>query len=201
MCTPVDSLSDSISHVVASAEWPILKSLVFSSNSIDAWINLWPPPVAPRLLSLQIQGTEPNNQELAHLRVLFLHRLICAIPLFQLSLQYVHLQDKRDWVLIFDSVDFSILNALDLGEHGSAQLLLVPNAIDLFGSRLEAARLEVDRPKLLLPLFTLDFGTFSQFSLEGVRKIFSYFCLYCCLEKPIVKYDGSDQLQYVLYRR
>jgi len=166
VCTPVDSLSDSISHVLASVEWPTLKSLVFSSNSIDVWINLWPPPVAPRLLSLQIQGSEPNNQELAHLSILFLHRLICASPLFELCRRYVHLQYKRDWVLIIDSVDFSILKALDLGDHGSAQLLSVPDAIDLFGSRLEEPHLEIDGPKLLLPSFTLDL----QLSLHSASK-------------------------------
>ncbi|KFH63801.1 hypothetical protein MVEG_10494 [Podila verticillata NRRL 6337] len=177
--------SKSISHLLDFVQWSTLKSLVLSGSSIEAWINLWLPPVAPRLLSLQIQGAERNVQKLSHSSVLFIHRLICSSSLVELCFQNVQLLEKSDWDLIVESMDVSLLQTLDLGEHDFMQFLSVSDAITRFGSRLEAAALDTDRPKMSLSSFILDFATLSQSSLESVKKIFSY----CCLEKLIVKCD------------
>lgn len=107
ICTPVDSQVDSISQVLDAVPWSSLKSLVFSGNSIDEWMSLWPSPIAPRLLSLQIRGNWPNVQELSHASVVLLQQLIYSSPLMELHFRNVQLQDKRDWTLIVDSMDFS----------------------------------------------------------------------------------------------
>ncbi|KAI9231891.1 MAG: hypothetical protein BYD32DRAFT_466753 [Podila humilis] len=47
-------------------------------------------------------------------------------------------------------MDLSSLQTFDLGEHGSVQLLSVPDAIDCFGSGLEVSHLDVDGRELFL---------------------------------------------------
>ncbi|KAF9288343.1 hypothetical protein BGZ74_000940 [Mortierella antarctica] len=64
----------------------------------------------------------------------------------------------------------------------------VPEAIDLFASRLGASHSEAEGPRLALPLFTLDTTTLSQPNLACVQKIFSR----CILEKLVIKCDRID---------
>ncbi|KAG0340654.1 hypothetical protein BG000_011432 [Podila horticola] len=127
-------------------------------------------------------------QELSHSSVLFLQRLIFSSPLVELHLRSVQLQDKRDWILVIDIVDLSLLQVLDLGEHGFMQLLSMPHVIDLFVSELEAIHLGADGPKLTLPSFTLDTVTLSQTRFEQVRMILSH----CIVEKLVIKCDLID---------
>ncbi|KAF9292835.1 hypothetical protein BGZ74_000155 [Mortierella antarctica] len=103
----------------------------------------------------------------------------------ELCFRNVQLQDKRDWALLIDSVDLSLLQTLDLGDHGFIQFLVVPDALYLFVSQLEATHLEAECQKLVLPSFMLDTTTLLQTDLARVQKILSQ----CCLKKLVVKCD------------
>ncbi|KFH63795.1 hypothetical protein MVEG_10488 [Podila verticillata NRRL 6337] len=190
VCTPVDCQFESIAQVLGAVQWSTLKSLVLAGHHIEAWIDLCQPSFSPSLLSLQIQGTLPKIQELSHSNVLFIIQLICASPVVELCFQNVQLQERRDWELIVESMDVFLLQTLSFGEHDFMQLLSVPDAIALLGSRSEAAALDTDGPKIFLAPFTLDFATLSRSSLESLKRIFSY----CCLEKLIVKCDDPIDL-------
>lgn len=105
VCSPLDpSLSLSIPQALDSVQWSIIKSLALSGDNINEWIKLWTCPFAPQLLCLQIKGTGSSFQELSHLSVLFLHRLVYSSPMAKLLLTNVQLQDKRDWALVDESV-------------------------------------------------------------------------------------------------
>ncbi|KAG0340651.1 hypothetical protein BG000_011429 [Podila horticola] len=188
VCTPVDSLSQSITQVLGFVQWNTLKSLTLSGDDIDEWCQLWPSSVSPRLLSLQVNGSSSVIQELSHSSVLFLQHLIFSSPLVELHLKNVQLQDKRDWALLVDTVDLTSLQTLDLGEHGFRQLLSVPHAIDLLVSGLEATNLGSQSPKLILPSFMLDIVTLSQPSLMHVQRIFSHYRLV----ELVVQCDSID---------
>ncbi|KAI9232403.1 MAG: hypothetical protein BYD32DRAFT_491267 [Podila humilis] len=144
VCTPVNSQSESIAQVLGSVQWSTLKSLVFVGNNIEAWIDLCQPPLCPSLLSLQIQGTWPNIQELSHSNVLLIIQLISASPIIELCFQNAQLQESRDWELIVDSVDYSLLKVLDLGAACIGQLVSIPDAANLFISRVEQARKDTE---------------------------------------------------------
>ncbi|KAG0015699.1 hypothetical protein BGZ82_001316, partial [Podila clonocystis] len=90
-------LSEIIAQVLGSIQWPTLKSLVLSGDSIDQWIRLWPSASAPWLLNLNISGTGSAPQELSHASVLFIHKVAYASPMMECRLQNVQPQDKHDW--------------------------------------------------------------------------------------------------------
>lgn len=46
---------------------------------------------------------------------MFLHQLISSSPLVELGLYCIQLQDERDWSLIVESMDLSLLEILDTG--------------------------------------------------------------------------------------
>jgi hypothetical protein len=171
VCTPVDSQSESIAQVLGAVQWSTLMSLVFSGNNIEAWIDLCQSPFSPSLLSLQIQGTWPNIQELSHSNVLFIYQLIYASPIVELCFQNVQLQEARDWALIVDSMDFSLLKKLDLGAACIGQLVSMPDEANLFISRLEQAREDTKGEKLVLRAFTLDIRVLSRPDLDLLQRI------------------------------
>lgn len=174
MCSSFDpGVSTSIANVLGSIEWLTLKSLVLSGDYIDEWLQLWPPPTDARLLCLQIWGTLPDYQELAHSSILFLHQLIFASPLVNLHLRLIQPQDNCDWSLIVEALDFSLLETLDIGAFISDQTFLATHSMDLFVSKIEAAHKEKATAKLVLPTFTLDITILSDHSLVGVQKILS----------------------------
>ncbi|KAG0028535.1 hypothetical protein BGZ82_008394 [Podila clonocystis] len=185
VCTPFDSRSRSIAQVLSSVQWNTLKSLSMSGGEIDEWCQIWPSPVSPQLLCLGVGGSSSAVQDLSHTSILFLQQLIFSSALMELRFRNVQLQDKSDWVLVIDSIDLSLLQTLDLGEHGAIQFLTVQNAVGLFVAGLEATHLEGEGPKLILPSFTLDITAVSQPGLILLQKIFRY----CILEKLIVKSD------------
>ncbi|KAF9381437.1 hypothetical protein CPB97_007755, partial [Podila verticillata] len=188
VCTPVESHSESITKVLGSVQWSTLKSLVFAGNNIEAWIDLCQPPFSSSLLSLQIQGTLPNIQELSHSNVLFIFQLICASPMVELCFQNVQLQEYRDWALIVDSVDYSLLKMLDLDAACVGQLVSMPDAAHLFVSRVEQAREGIEGAKLVLRAFTLDITALSQSDLAAVQGILSL----CHLEELHVECPPFD---------
>ncbi|KAF9382809.1 hypothetical protein CPC16_009192 [Podila verticillata] len=189
VCTPVASQSESITQVLGSIQWSTLKSLVLAGHHIEAWIDLCQPssPVSPSLLSLQIRGTLPNIQELSHSNVLIIFQLICASPMVELCLQNIRLQESRDWELIVDGLDFSLLKMLDLGSACIGQLISMPHAVNILISRVEHARKDTELAKLVLRAFTLDIVQ-SQPDLAVVQGILSV----CRLEELRVKCPPFD---------
>ncbi|KFH63797.1 hypothetical protein MVEG_10490 [Podila verticillata NRRL 6337] len=173
VCTPVNSQSESIAQVLGSVLWSTLKSLVLAGHHIEAWIDLCQPSFSSSLLSLQIQGTLPDIQELSHSNILFIIQLICASPLLELCFQNVQLQESRDWELIVDSVDYSLLKTLDLGADCISQLVSMPDVANLFISRVEHVREDTEFAKSVLRAFTLDITVLSQPDLAAVQGILS----------------------------
>lgn len=104
LCSPFDLvLSDHITKVLQNIPWSTLKTLDLTGDNIDQWVQLWPPTDVPRLLSLTIQGTSSEPQELSHPSALFIHRLIYVSPLVELIFKNVQMQDKNDWQLISET--------------------------------------------------------------------------------------------------
>ncbi|KFH63732.1 hypothetical protein MVEG_10425 [Podila verticillata NRRL 6337] len=179
VCNPIDSQSESIAQVLGAVQWTTIKSLVLSGNNIEEWIDLFQFPFSPGLLSLQIQGTWPSIQELSHSSVLFIHNLVCSSQLADLHFRNVQLQDRRDWTLILDSIDFSLLRILDLGIACTDQLVSTPEAANLFISRMDQVRAEAEGTKLVMKVFSLTSRASSQLDLDLVQKILSM----CKIEK------------------
>ncbi|KFH63748.1 hypothetical protein MVEG_10441 [Podila verticillata NRRL 6337] len=188
VCTPVDSQSESITQVLGSVQWSTLKSVVFSGNNIEAWIDLCQPPLSSSLLSLQIQGTWPNIQELSHSNVLFIIQLISASPMVELCFQNVRLQESRDWELIVDSVDFSLLKMLDLGAACIGQLISMSYAANLFISKMEHVHRKADATDMVLKTFTLNIMALSEPDPALVQKIMSL----CILEELRIECPPFD---------
>ncbi|KAG0032916.1 hypothetical protein BGZ82_006330 [Podila clonocystis] len=187
-CTLIQpSHANTVAQVLGSVQWLTLKSLALLGKYIDEWIELWPTPCESRLLCFHIQGATPM-QELSHSSVLFLQQLLFSSPLVELHFRNVQLQGQHDWLLVIDSMDLSLLQTLDLSEHGAMQFLSMPDAVGLFVSGLEATRSEGEGPKLNLPSITLDITALSQPGLINLQKIFRY----CILEELAIKNDLID---------
>ncbi|KAG0326112.1 hypothetical protein BG004_003037 [Podila humilis] len=106
VCSPFDhTLSLAILQVLDSVQWSTIKSLELSGPSMNEWMELWPCPFAPQLLSVQIQGTGLTLQVLSHKSVLFLYRVIHSSSMVELHLTDVELQESQDWVLLIESVN------------------------------------------------------------------------------------------------
>ncbi|KAG0012447.1 hypothetical protein BGZ82_002587, partial [Podila clonocystis] len=110
MCTPFElDLSNSIAQVLGAISWPTLKSLVLSGVNLNEWVDIWPFATAPQLQCLQIQTASNSFHGLSHSSVLFVHRLLSTSQQAELHLMDVQLQDKRDYVLLAESMNcFSI---------------------------------------------------------------------------------------------
>lgn len=106
VCVPVDSyISDAVSQVLGSVQWPTLKSLKLSGDDIDAWICLWmshphrnsftsnATDGDPRLLQLHLQGSESALQTLSHTSALFVHGLVYSSPWIEVNLDNVILEE------------------------------------------------------------------------------------------------------------
>lgn len=66
------------------------------------------------LRSLTVRSTRAGSEPLSHASILFINNLIDYSPLVDLSLENLELQDKKDWCLLMDSIDFSLLVTLSL---------------------------------------------------------------------------------------
>ncbi|KAF9382812.1 hypothetical protein CPC16_009195 [Podila verticillata] len=108
--------------------------------------------------------------------------------MLELCFQNVRLQKSRDWELIVDSLDFSLLKILDLGSACIGQLISMPNAADIFISSVEHAREDTELAKLVLRALTLDISVLSQPDLAAVQGILSV----CRLEELRVECPPFD---------
>lgn len=169
VCSSVDpSLSDSVAQVLDSVQWDTLKSLVLSGDTIDGWIQLWPPSVAPRLLYLNICGTGSSLQKLSHVSVLWIHQLVYMGTLAELHLGNFQLQNKSDWALIVESMDSSLLQTINLSADSAEQFISSANAIDTFTSSFES-----HAATIYLSAFTLDIVPLSQSDRDRIQNILS----------------------------
>lgn len=115
-CIPFDSvLADTMAQVLSSVQLSTIKSLSLTGDRIDDWIRVTTGFVGPnQLLCLDIQGTGSAVHQLSHDSALFLHRLVCSSPLAMLRLQNVCLRDTRDWELIINAIDYTMINTITL---------------------------------------------------------------------------------------
>lgn len=175
VCTRVDSqLSKHIPNVLSSIQWESLRPLVLSGACIDEWLQLLPSPAGTQLLCLQIRGTSPHIQELSHTSILVIQQLIFASPLVELNIESAQLQEHRDWWLMVDSMNLSLLKTLNLGQASFHQLMSTTDAVDYFVSRIkeeeEAGKQGTENAKVTLPAFTLDVITLSEQDFVNIQK-------------------------------
>lgn len=168
VCSSMDpNLSDSVAQVLGSVQWDTLKSLVLSGDTIDNWIRLWPSPVAPRLLYLDIRGTGSTLQKLSHASVLWILQLVHMSTLAELHLGNIQLQNKSDWALIFESMD-SLHQTVSLSADSVDQLISSANIVDVFASSFGSHASTTH-----LSAFTLDIVPLSQSNRVSVQNILS----------------------------
>lgn len=156
VCTPAHRRQfESITKVLGSVQWPRLRSLILSGDSIDAWIKLWPTHIAPQLLYLQIQGTGSAGQELSHSSTLFIHQLIYNNLLMELHLEHIHLQNKSDWMFLVESLDPELQKTFHLDGSSYSQFISTPDAVEIFRKKFPWAEmgrgnLAADHPSTMM---------------------------------------------------
>ncbi|KAG0038576.1 hypothetical protein BGZ82_011622, partial [Podila clonocystis] len=123
-------LQDAVSQVLASIRWSTLKSFVLSGDRIDEWINLWPASVESQMLCLAIHGTGSAPQELSHSSFLWIQQLIFTSQLVLLHFIDVQLQDDRDWMLIVESLEPSLLHMFNLYSVTAGQFRYLPLRVE-----------------------------------------------------------------------
>lgn len=116
---------DRVGLVLRAVQWSTIKSLALSGSHIDDWLNLWASDgdlfatettgQGPKLVSLEIKGTGPEEQALSHASALAIHRLVYECPLLVvLWLNSFVLPSDSDWDLILSAVDVEVLVTLGL---------------------------------------------------------------------------------------
>ncbi|KFH74050.1 hypothetical protein MVEG_01263 [Podila verticillata NRRL 6337] len=166
-----------VDQVLISARWSALESLVLSGDSIDQWIQLLPNVATVQLLCLTIRGTGPKLQKLSHLSTLIIQRLIISSPLVECTIENIRLQDKRDWMLIIESIDFSFLEKFVLCKSTVKQLLSNKDTVDFLMSKIQDGQLKEMGTNLKLEMFTLDICASSQLDLATILKSLSQYRL------------------------
>ncbi|KAG0329876.1 hypothetical protein BG000_011908 [Podila horticola] len=151
ICCAFDlDLSDVVAHVLASIQWPTLKSLVLSGNILDQWICIWPSSgIDLHLLRLDVRGTGSALQKLSHPAALFVHRLVYSSPLVDLHLENIQLYERYDWWPIAERVDSLTLRTFVLCKRANSQLRSTLDApilnnlnITIIGEDLDRAKVE-----------------------------------------------------------
>ncbi|KAG0091795.1 hypothetical protein BGZ92_011644 [Podila epicladia] len=136
-CNSIDlSNSDPVAKVLDSVQWSLLEYLRLSGDDINKWVQLLAKVDTPRLNTLQIWGTKTVQQELSHSGVLFVERLIVTSSLVRLHFKDVLLQDKNDWVLLIEKMDYANLKNFFLGDGSHEQFIATPDAVKLKNSKL-----------------------------------------------------------------
>lgn len=173
-CNAFDtSLSTAVRDVLGSVKWPTIKSLVLLGDNIDMWMQLWPPAIDPRLLYVDIHGSESVLQQLSHSSVLFLHQLISSSPVMELRLKNVQMHDKRDWILIIEGLDPLSLETLHLCTSGSSQLMSATDAFGLFISMSSPMDQPGDHARAIFKALTLDI---SSLLFQDLSRVQNFLC-------------------------
>ncbi|KAG0321557.1 hypothetical protein BG000_003167, partial [Podila horticola] len=134
VCTPFDpDLRNAVAQMLHSILWSTLRTLSITDGDVDNWIQHLPSAVdAPRLLFVSIQGTDSDASQLSHASVLNIQQLIQANPQVELKLENLQPQDKSDWVLIVERVNFSLLGDVDMPACRASHLVSTTNLVDFF---------------------------------------------------------------------
>ncbi|KAF9305804.1 hypothetical protein BGZ74_008786 [Mortierella antarctica] len=101
------SLASYIGYVLEAVNWPALKSLELTGDSIDSWIDLWAKyydimkqaSSKIQLLRLSIVGSGGQGQWLSHFSALWLHSVIYAFLPVEVCLTNIEME-AGDWELI-----------------------------------------------------------------------------------------------------
>lgn len=107
------SKSSRVIQVLRSVRWPMISRLNLSGTNIDEWIEradeIYGSSV-PELTTLTICGTTLDPQILGHSSVLCLRRMIKKRSLVKLTLKNIQLQNKRDWVILVESMNLALIS-------------------------------------------------------------------------------------------
>lgn len=100
ICSPFSlALRDALAQAFAAVQWLTIKSLTFSGDDINSWLqHLELQAATPQLLQVELCGG-PLQSVLSHSSVIFLVKLLYPCPLVSLTLD-VQLQDSSDLDLI-----------------------------------------------------------------------------------------------------
>ncbi|KAF9320248.1 hypothetical protein BG006_002839, partial [Podila minutissima] len=120
-----------VTNVLESVQWPLLKFLRLLGDNINQWIQLLAKIDMPHLKTLQIWGTKLVQQDLSHVSVLCVERLISMRSLSEQHFKDVLLQDQHDWVHIVDKMHPSMLDGFGLEGSSYEQFMATPDAVDL----------------------------------------------------------------------
>lgn len=175
VCTHFDpNLSDSIADVLGSIQWFTLKSLILTGDNIDKWILFWPSNMDPRLLRFEIRGSGTSPQELSHLSTMFIHHLVYESQPLEVHFKNVQLQHERNWMLIVDSLDLTLLESFSVCPRIASQLVLIPHAVNLLTLKFMTS---IQRAMILKYSFTLDISPWGDLDLMKLYNTMSQSCL------------------------
>lgn len=114
ICSPFPlALSYALTQAFAAVQWLTIKSLTFSGDDIDSWLqHLALQAAMPQLLQVELCGG-PSQSVLSHSSVIFLVKLLYPCPLVSLELQNIQLDYRGDLDLIsrFMSGDSGLMRA------------------------------------------------------------------------------------------
>ncbi|KFH62892.1 hypothetical protein MVEG_11416 [Podila verticillata NRRL 6337] len=83
-----------------------------------------------RLQSLTVRSTGGGSEPLSHASVLFIRNLIDYSSLMDLSLENLELQEKQDWHLLVDAIDFSLLVTFSLFGSNFEEAMVLLEKLD-----------------------------------------------------------------------
>ncbi|KAG0031945.1 hypothetical protein BGZ82_006738 [Podila clonocystis] len=124
-CVPIRSrLRKNVAMVLGAVQWPTIKTLILSGDSVDQWLQFWINEgllriasgvhQGPRLMCLEVFDKGVSEHLVSHDGALALHHIVYSSQLSVLNLENVRLQDDRDWDLIIGALDITVLEELSL---------------------------------------------------------------------------------------
>ncbi|KAG0025765.1 hypothetical protein BGZ81_006853 [Podila clonocystis] len=124
-CVPILSrLRKHVAMVLGAVQWPTIKTLILSGDSVDQWLQFWinegllrvasEVHQGPRLMCLEVFDKGVSEHLISHGGALALHFIVYSSQLSVLNLENVRLQDDRDWDLIIGALDITVLEELSL---------------------------------------------------------------------------------------
>lgn len=124
-CVPIQPrMRQHLATLLGAIQWPTIKTLILSGNSIDQWLQFWinegslvansGTHLGPRLMCLELFDCGMSENLLSHAGVLALHHIVYSSQLSVLNLENVRLQENLDWDLIVEALDITVLEELSL---------------------------------------------------------------------------------------
>ncbi|KAI9241319.1 MAG: hypothetical protein BYD32DRAFT_406098 [Podila humilis] len=124
-CVPIrPRVRQHLAALLGAVQWSTIKTLILSGNSIDQWLQFWinegslvtnsGTHMGPRLMCLELFDSGMSENLLSHAAALALHHIVYSSQLSVLNLENVKLQENRDWDLIVEALDITVLEELSL---------------------------------------------------------------------------------------